>query len=217
MTATRRFVGLRGVAAALAAAALLLGVPVSAQASDTETGVPALTVSPERTLFDVTLYPGDHALANATLQNHSNTRLRVGITPQLAEWSGSAEAFDALTLASRATADCSAAEMAGAMAVPMSAAQHLDQGTIRPGESVDICLQVAYPAGHEVQQPETITADFSFTGVQHDGEGAGGGEAEGILAVTGVTAGRAFGLVLAGLALAALGCAALRRRRVVTH
>lgn len=217
MTATRQSVGLRGVAAALAATALLLGVPVSAQASDTETGVPALTVSPERTLFDARLYPGDHALAHATLHNHSSTRLRVGLTPQLTEWRGSAEAFDALTLASRATADCSAAEMEGTPAVPMSAARQLDQGIIRPGESVDICLQVAYPTDHEVQQSGTIVADFSFTGIQYGGEGSDGGLGDGILAGTGTMVGRACALALAGLALAALGCAALRRRRVVTH
>lgn len=216
MTATPRSVGSTSAAVAFAAVALLLGVPASAQATGTETGAPALTVSPERTLFDVKLYPGDQALANATLHNQSNTLLRVGLTPQLIDWRGSPEAFDSLTLASRATADCSAAEMASAPAISMSSAQYLDQGTVSPGESVEICLQVAYPMGHEVQQPGTVVANFSFTGIQYGGEDRGGNSGDGILAGTGITGGNVLGLALAGLALTALGSAALRRRRACT-
>ncbi|KUF07409.1 hypothetical protein AUL38_09140 [Leucobacter sp. G161] len=131
----------------------------------------ALTVTPATRLFDVSLHPGETALAAAQLRNDANTALRIRLAPEQVAWAGYDRALESLWLAVGRGATCDAAAMANLPRTPLAAASSIDLGVLPAGEATDLCLLVTYPADRETPVAAVSTVDLVFTGTEAGGAG----------------------------------------------
>ncbi|MFD1201784.1 hypothetical protein ACFSWE_01605 [Leucobacter albus] len=169
----------------------------------------ALTVTPARGLFHVTLHPGEEARAVAQVHNGSGTDLELALTPIVVSEHGLGDGAAALTLSSMRTTDCSAERMAAAPAVTLAAAMPLSQGTIAADSTVDLCVQVRYPEAFADEGAAVSVVDLAFTGIERQSPGAP--DTAGLVS-TGANDTTRVALLLGAAALLAAGFAALPRR-----
>lgn len=153
---------------AATAASLAVAAPSPAVANQPAGGErpEALTVTPGRQLFNVTLHPGEQVRAAAQVHNAAGADLELALTPIVVDEHGLGDGADALLLSSRRTADCTAEGMAGALAVEAAAAAPLSQGIIAAGATIDLCVQVSYPEAHAAEGTAVSVVDLAFTGIE---------------------------------------------------
>lgn len=153
---------------AVTAAAVAVAAPSPALATQLAGGerTDALTVTPARQLFNVTLHPGDEALATAQLHNGASADLELALTPIVAGEQGTGDGADALLISSLRTADCTATRMAEADAVTLASAKPLPQGTITAGSTIDLCVRVSYPEAFADEGTAVSVVDLAFTGIE---------------------------------------------------
>lgn len=167
----------------------------------------ALTVTPATRLFDVSLRPGETALAAAQLRNDSQTELRIRLAPEQVAWTGHDRALESLWIAARHGSECDAAAMADLPRTPMASASSLDLGSLPAGAFADVCLLVTFPEAGETQLPAVSTVDLVFTGTEI------GNTQTGPLEVSGDTGSTRRALALLAAVLVLLGIAIAPRRR----
>lgn len=198
-------------AATAAAVAVVAPSPASATQSVDGERSEILTVSPARQLFNVTLHPGEQARAVAKVRNGSSSELALAVTPIVAGGHGLGDGADALFLSSSRTGDCSAESMRGTQEVSLAAAMPLPQGTITPGSTIDLCVQVSYPEAHTEEGSAVSIIDLAFTGIERGSPGGPHTPDFPDLVGTGASSSAHAALLLGAVSLLTAGVASLLR------
>ncbi|GAA2832217.1 hypothetical protein FB468_1456 [Leucobacter komagatae] len=213
MTARRLLATLIAGGFAVTAAAVSVSAPSPALATQPAGGesTGALTVTPARQLFNVTLHPGEEALATAQVHNGSGADLELALTPVVVGEDGPGDGADALLLSSLRTTDCTVARMAEAGAITLAAAMPLPQGTITAGSTIDLCVRVSYPEAVADEGTAVSVVDLAFTGIERGTPVRPVTPVGPDLAGTGATGAPQVALLLGAAGLITAGAASLLR------
>ncbi|GAA1619945.1 hypothetical protein [Leucobacter chromiireducens] len=212
MTARHLRAMLRAGGVAVTALAVAVAGPGPALAQHDAAGaerIEPLTVTPARQLFAVTLHPGEQVRATARVHNGSGRDLELALTPVVVSEHGGGDGADALFLSSRRSADCSAELMAEARDGTLAAGAPVPHGIIAAGATIELCVQVEYPAARAGEGEAVSVVDLAFTGIDR---GVPGHPERSDLAGTGGSRPALLALLFGAAGLLTAGSASILRR-----